>query len=96
VKYDTINNSNYNIDSTEHEKLLNETILDVNTFRKNNGLGELVYDPGKQNIAQEYANYCAINNWKIGHYDKNGNGLKTRTTNAGYYGIAKENLYFGT
>ena len=63
-KKDSIDTINYNIDNVEHEKLLNETITEVNIFRQKNGLTELIYEPKLEKIAQQYANYCAKNNWK--------------------------------
>lgn len=90
------NNKYYNIEYAEHEKLLNGTITAINAFRKKNDLKELEYDPKLQKIAQDYANYCAKNNWKGNHYDKEGNGLEERVHNNKYYGIARENLFFGS
>jgi uncharacterized protein YkwD len=62
-KQNNSDNVNYNIDTSEHQKLLEEVIIAVNTFRKQNGLEPLRYEPKLQKIAQQYANYCAKNNW---------------------------------
>jgi len=93
---DSVKKNTLQIDSLEHQKLLTATIDAVNVLRTQNNLWTLEYAPNLQKIAQGYADYCAANNRKEGHRDKEWNGLQERINNNWYYGIAKENIYFGS
>lgn len=99
VKFDSLSKNTLSstpIDSLDYQRLLNEIIVGINSFRKENGLQELTYNFEFQAIAQEHADYCAKNNRKNWHYDKQGkNGLQERAKKHGYYGMAKENIYLG-
>ncbi|MDD3262750.1 MAG: CAP domain-containing protein [Candidatus Absconditabacteria bacterium] len=85
----------YKLDKEEQNKLIKETIFEVNKFRKENGLEDVAFEEKTQEIAQQYADYCAKYNWKRGHKDMNGRGLQERCNQNNYYGIARENLFFG-
>lgn len=83
------------IDSTEYQQLANETVKEINEYRKEYNLTPLIYSTRLHSIAQWYADYCVENNWEKGHYDKEGKGFDDRVKWTWYTGIAKENLYFG-
>jgi len=84
----------YKLDEAELNQFRNETISEVNKFRRENGLKEVVFDEKAQNIAQQYADYCAKYNWQKWHYDMKWRWLWERCVQNGYYWGAKENLYF--
>ncbi len=84
----------YKLDKEEQDKLIKETIFEVNKFRKENWLEDVVFEEKTQEIAQQYADYCAKYNWKRWHKDMNWRWLQERCNQKNYYWTARENLFF--
>jgi len=86
----------YSIETEELNRLRNETIFEINKFRKANWLEELEFYEKAQEMAQQYADYCAKYNWKKWHRDMNWRWLRERwdAINNYYYWILGENLFF--
>lgn len=72
-----------------------ELVNEINSYRAEKELPPLEYNTQLDSIAQAYANYCVINNWEKGHYDKEGRGFIDRLKAVSYFGKAYENIYFG-
>lgn len=105
LKFDK-DNKNYfkgNYVRIETPKLSKETIkilqvksvVEINRFRKTQNLPNLLFNETLQEVAQDYADYCTKNNWRLLHTSKEGISCFERieTKMPQYRGT--ENLYCG-
>lgn len=82
--------------STETLKILQvKSVVEINRFRKTQNLPKLLFNETLQEVAQDYANYCTKNNWRLLHTSKEGISCFERieTKMPKYRGT--ENLYCG-
>lgn len=82
--------------STETLKILQvKSVVEINRFRKTQNLPKLLFNETLQEVAQDYANYCTKNNWRLLHTSKEGISCFERieTKMPQYRGT--ENLYCG-
>jgi len=75
--------------------LLVKSVVEINRFRKTQNLPKLLFNETLQEVAQDYADYCTKNNWRLLHSSKEGISCFERieTKMPQYRGT--ENLYCG-
>lgn len=82
--------------SKETIKILQvKSVVEINRFRKTQNLPKLLFNETLQEVAQDYANYCIKNDWRLLHTSKEGISCFERieTKMPQYRGT--ENLYCG-
>lgn len=82
--------------SKETIKILQvKSVVEINRFRKTQNLPKLLFNETLQEVAQDYADYCTKNNWRLLHTSKEGISCFERieTKMPKYRGT--ENLYCG-
>jgi len=47
-----------------------KSVVEINRFRKTQNLPKLLFNETLQEVAQDYADYCTKNNWRLSHTSK--------------------------
>ena len=72
-----------------------KSVVEINRFRKTQNLPNLLFNATLQEVAQDYADYCTKNNWRMLHSDKEGITCFERIESKMPNCIGTENLYIG-
>jgi Cysteine-rich secretory protein family len=82
--------------STETIKILQvKSVVEINRFRKTQNLPKLLFNETLQEVAQDYADYCTKNNWRLLHTSKDGISCFERIAAKMPQYRGTENLYCG-